>query len=315
MTYRNPMGIAIADPFVLYHEGTYYLYGTSAVNTGFIAYASKDLVNWQRYGLVLEKTEDSWSQSNFWSPEVVPVKGEFHMYYNASSNEDSEGRPRRLRLCVAKGTSPLGPFTELKAPIYDPDGDGFIDPHVFVDDDGRAYVYFTRVTIGRNEIQVVRLKENMVDFDGEPVLCVRPTEPWESHPWRGGHVVAEGAHVLKHKGLYYLTYSANHYLDPNYCIGYAVSENPLGPWKKYEGNPILKRTDHIYGPGNGMAVASPDGKERFIVYHVHNNLSEVHPRRLAIDRIRFVPSEDGPDTIEIAGPTHTAQQLPSGAEK
>lgn len=57
--------------------------------------------------------------------------------------------------------------------------------------------------------------------------CIRPTQPWESHAGEG-HVVAEGAFVLKHPGPYYLTYTANHFLDPNYAIGYAVSEFPLG---------------------------------------------------------------------------------------
>lgn len=314
-TYRNPLDVTMADPFVLLHKGVYYLYGTydASVNSGLVVFTSSDLVNWKNQGLAFEKTSDTWSQSHFWGPEVVYTKGEFYMYFNASPNSNPRDRPFNMRLCIAKSKSPLGPFTEIKAPFYSPrPPDEAIDQHVFIDDDGRAYLYFTRVTVGRNEIRVVRLKDNMVEFDGEPILCVRPKEPWESHQ-RGNHVVAEGAYVLKRGGYYYLTYTANHFLDPNYCIGYAVSSSPLGPWKKYEGNPVLKKTDRISGPGNGMVVPSPDGSERFIVYHVHNSLDRVLPRKLAIDRIRFESREDGPDVIVIDGPTHTPQPMPSGS--
>jgi len=314
-TYCNPLDVTMADPFVLFHEGIYYLYGTydKSVNSGLAVFTSRDLVNWQKHDLAFKKTPDTWSQCHFWGPEVVFVKGEFYMYFNASTNKNPQDRPFNMRLCIAKSKSPLGPFTEIKAPFYSPKPpDEAIDQHVFIDDDGKAYLYFTLVTVGRNEIQVVRLKDNMVEFDGEPVVCIRPTEPWESHPWEK-HVVAEGACVLKHNGYYYLTYTANHFRDPDYCIGYATSTSPLGPWKKFEGNPILKKTDHISGPGNGMVVPSPDGSERFIVYHVHNSPGRVGPRKLAIDRFRFVHRKGGPDVIVIDGPTHTPQRMPSGS--
>ena len=53
--------------------------------------------------------------------------------------------------------------------------------------------------------------------------------------------VAEGPSVLKKEGIYYLIYSANHFESKNYGVGYATSDSPMGPWKKYEENPILQR--------------------------------------------------------------------------
>ena len=47
-----------------------------------------------------------------------------------------------------------------------------------------------------------------------------------------------------------------------------------------------------------------------IVYHVHASTTEVHPRKVCIDRARFAPTESGVDRLEIWGPTHTAQDAP-----
>jgi len=316
ITYNNPLSIPIADPFVLFDNGTYYLYGTDERDSslGVPVLVSKDLVHWERKGRAFEKSDKTWSKVNFWGPEVIKVNNEFYMYYNASPNKIPNVWPFNVSLCIAKSDSPLGPFNELVAPFYEPSGeDDAIDQNIFIDDDGQGYIYFTFVTKGRNEIRVVKLKDSLIKFDGEPILCIQPVEPWENHPWNG-HRVAEGAFMIKHKDYYYLTYTANHFLDPNYCIGYATSKNPMGPWEKYKGNPILKKTDHIYGPGNGMMVPSPDGTEMLMVYHTHYNTTQVGPRQVAVDRARFVESDSGPDILVIDGPKHTAQPLPSGAK-
>lgn len=312
--YCNPLDVPMADPYVLFYEGTYYLYGTydPSPDKGFLVWVSKDLIHWIKKGYAFKKTVDTWSQCHFWGPEVIYIKGEFYMYFNASPNKNKKDWPPNVRLCIGKSKSPLGPFVEIKTPFYSPKPpDEAIDQNVFIDEDNQAYLYFTRVTLGRNEIQVVKLKDNMVEFDGEPIQCVRPTEPWESYPW-GNHVVTEGAYVLKHKEYYYLLYTANHFKDVNYSMGYAVSKTPLGPWSKFERNPILKKTNDIHGTGNGMIIPSPDGLEYFLVYHVHNSIDKVLPRKLAIDRIHFIPHEGEPDIIVIDGPTHTPQPLPSG---
>jgi len=111
-----------------------------------------------------------------------------------------------------------------------------------------------------------------------------------------------------------MTYSANHYADPKYGVGYATSKTPLGMWIKFEGNPILKNdlSEKISGPGHNCLIKSPDEKERFIIYHSHADL--VHPsgrRILNIDRI--VIHEDG--TLSVKGPSRKPQPLPSGVQK
>ena len=315
-TYTNPLGVPVADPFVFFENGTYYLYGTDeqrGSGYGFPVLTSTDLVNWEFKGYAFHKTEDTWTQINYWGPEVVKVGKDYYMYFNGSPNKKA-GAPFNMHLCIAKGKSPLGPFKELKVPFYKaPAPDEAIDQTVFIDDDGQPFLVFTQVTFGRNDIRIVKLKDNLTEFDGEPVLLITPTQEWESRAWNG-HKVAEGGYIFKRKGYYYLTYTANDFQDPNYCIGYATSKNPFGPWEKYDGNPILSKTDVVHGPGNGMFVKSPDGKETFIVYHTHCKPGQVGPRQVAIDRVRFKEVKDGPDILVIDGPTLTPQPMPSGAK-
>lgn len=312
-TYTNPLGVPVADPFVYYEDGMYYLYGTDEQRGsayGFPVLTSKHLVNWEYKGYAFHKTDDTWSQHNFWGPEVIKKDGEYYMYYNASPNKTPDP-PFNMHLCIAKASSPLGPFREVKAPFYKaPPPDEAIDQNVFIDDNGQGYLVFTQVLFGRNDIRIVKLKDNLMEFDGEPVIAVIPTDPWEARPWQG-HKVAEGGYMFKRDEYYYLLYTANHFLDPHYSMGYATSKNPLGPWKKYEGNPILSKTETVHGPGNGMLVKSPDGTETFLVYHTHCKPGQVSPRQAAIDRVRFKKVKNGPDIIVIEGPTSTAQPIPS----
>jgi len=305
--FNNPLDLFIADPFVIENNGTYYLYGTDDVDAskGVPVYSSKDMKEWEYEGLAFEKTKDTWCQVNFWGPEVAKVGNEFFMYLNASPNETPKP-PFNMHLCIAKSESPLGPFVEYKTPYYSAvEGDDAIDQNIFIDDDGQAYLYITYVNTkgNQNEIRIVKMKDNLEEFDGSPIIAITPTQQWESRPW-DEHLVTEGAAVIKHKGYYYLTYTGNHFLDENYAIGYAVSKSPMGPWEKHENNPILKRSEKVHGPGNGCFVRSGDGESVFMVYHTHNKPGQVYPRRTAVDQVRFEPVENGPDIMVIQGPTY-----------
>ncbi len=113
-----------------------------------------------------------------------------------------------------------------------------------------------------------------------------------------------------------MMYSGNHWRDPNYGIGYATSDRPVGGlWTKYEGNPILEKDLErgISGPGHNSIIRSPDEKELFIVYHTHIlKDGEVRGgRTINIDRLMI--KKDG--TLEVVGPTKTPQPFPSGATK
>ncbi len=301
-TYTNPVQADGADPVVLLHEGTYYLYCTytpdhADMKGGIRLYTSENLADWQDRGYILTP-EVSWGENRFWAPDIVEKDGTFYLYYATEA-----------QISIARSDSPTGPFEEILDGPMKPETIR-IDAHIFEDDDGQCYFYYVHFNKG-NEIWGGKLKEDMVTVDPDSLsLMVAPDQPWEQHRGR----IAEGAEMIKHNGTYYLTYSGSHFRHPNYAVGYATSDSPLGPWKKYEHNPIMKSTTYAHGTAHHCFTTSPDGKEHFIVYHTHRSLTQTEPRRLCIDRIHFVPQENGPDIIEVHGPTVTPQPLPSGVE-
>jgi len=295
--YSNPIDVLVADPYVYQEGNTYYLYGTSAPD-GFRVYTSKDLVNWRYRGYALKTSKATWPDSAFWAPEVYKKGSEYFMFYCARGlNKKANGHT--MRICVAKSKSPLGPFKDIKSPAFVLDK-AVIDPTVFVDDDGTAYLFYV-LDCSENkisEIYVGKLKNNWTEFDGEPVKCFGPSQLWEGGTWN------EAPFVIKHGKYYY----------PHYSIGYAVSTNVFGPWKKFENNPVLKLTDKVSGPGHHSITKSPNGKEIFIVYHTQQQFGSA-ARQVAIDRLAFEENKNGgADIIKIIGPTVELQKYPSGAK-
>lgn len=310
-TYRNPVGdppIVMGDPFAFRHDGRYYLLGTTATSEGFEYYTSEDLVHWRRGGWAWRKSADGWATGLFWAPEVFPYRGKFYLVYSGQVRDAARWH---MRMALAVSDRPEGPYRDLHAPWFD-FGYSAIDGNVFVDDDGVAYLYFSRngsrdgysfgVVCG------VRLAPDLSAPVGEPVTLLEADQPWERVAWAVNRC-NEGSTVLKRNGIYYMTYSANRTSTADYGIGVATSRHPLGPWTKFAGNPIA-RTDPatgVSGPGHNSIVPSPDGRELFMVYHAHADPALPRGKRVVcIDRVVFDP--DG--TLRLVGPTRTPQPLP-----
>ena len=217
--------LPIADPFVMLYNNKYYAYGTGGtVSEGFACFSSDDLKNWKREGQALS-ADDSYGKWGFWAPEVyyIQSKKKFYMFYSVEEH-----------ICVATSDSPVGPFRqESKQPIWE---EKSIDTSLFIDDDGTPYLYFVRFTDG-NVIWVAQMTDDLMKIKKETLSeCIKAEEPWELLQAK----VAEGPSVLKKKGMYYLIYSANHYQNKGYGVGYATSKSPIGPWTKYDKNPLLQ---------------------------------------------------------------------------
>ncbi len=81
-------------------------------------------------------------------------------------------------------------------------------------------------------------------------------------------------------------YSGSGANGPEYAIGYATSESPLGPFTKYAQNPIARQGNGVYGPGHHCVVTGPDG-QLWMVYHQQNSTKVGWDRFLAIDPLWF----------------------------
>jgi len=283
--------ILLADPTIFYHGGSYYLYGTSGndKNLGFEVYVSKNLKSWKRSelndGYVLKKG-DSYGDIGFWAPQVFEFEGKFYMAYTANEH-----------IAFATSDSPLGPFTQsekkaLEAPVKQ------IDPYVFIDSDGKKYLYHVRLTEG-NRLFVAELKDDLSGIKDETcTYCFHAEGPWENTA-KSDWTVSEGPAIIKHEGLYYFIYSANDFRNPDYAVGYAVSESPMGPWTKSLSNPIFDKVDAgINGSGHGDYFVDARGRMRYVL-HTHNSEDKVSPRKTALIELEFTKNGNKADVLKV----------------
>jgi beta-xylosidase len=201
-------------------------------------------------------------------------------------------------LGIAVADSPLGPFKqEEKKWLNEINA---IDGHFFVDDDGVVCLYFVRFEDG-NVIWCAKMNDDLLSYDKSTArFLFRAEDEWELRDCS----VVEGPFVLKHKGKYYLTYSANHTRCEDYAVGCAVSENPMGPFVKVDYNPILKKNEAFNGTGHHSFTTSKDKEEIVCVYHARPLRDTNCPRMTCIDRARFVENKKGGDDIlVIDGPS------------
>ena len=300
--FRNPM-LKGADPFVLFYEGKYYMYCTTengrelvgandfSTDTdegdGIYVYVSEDLKNWVRHGYALKKG-DSVGEKWFWAPEVLSYGGKFYMTYASEEH-----------IALAVADHPLGPFKQENK-CWLREGMA-IDGSLFVDDDGSIYLYYVRLD-GQNRIYVAKMKGDLSGIEKEYDDCLICADaPWETLDC----LIAEGPFTVKHNGLYYLTYSCNHTRCIDYGVGYAVSSCPTGPFKKYEGNPILIRNGNLVGVGHHSFFNAEDGT-LYCAYHCHStNLSNFKPRMFCLNTAEFVKGDNGIDVLKINGPIST----------
>jgi len=265
--------VSLADPFVFPHGGRYYAYGTG--EKGFRPYVSDDMKEWVRSEKLCLDPEDSYGSKGFWAPEVYYFKstGKFHMYYTAEEH-----------ICVAVSDSPLGPFVQQeKRPMREEKG---IDPSIYFDDSGRMFIYFVRFTDG-NVIWSAELSPDGLSIKENTLKqCLKADSPWELKLGK----VTEGPSVIKHGGIYYLLYSANDFRSKDYAVGYATSDQPDGPWKKYEGNPVLHssflKNVKLSGTGHGAPFIDVNGDLHYI-FHAHASDTKVSPRSSYVTDLFF----------------------------
>jgi beta-xylosidase len=178
--------------------------------------------------------------------------------------------------------SPLGPWKNAKAdntPLvkgHDYPGVHNIDPDCFIDDNGQAYLYWGS---GFNWINghcmAVKLKKDMVTFDGKPIDITPP------------HYF-EAPHMVKRKGLYYLMYSYGKAIDASYQVRYSTSKTPLGPWIEGPNDPILSTSadSTTYGPGH-HTVFKENGQYYILYHRIYPQKKDYVLRQLCIDSLNF----------------------------
>ncbi len=208
------------------------------------------------HGEALHMKDVPWVSNQMWAPDAAFKNGTYYLFFPA---RDKDGI---FRIGVATSKNPAGPFTP--EPDYIP-GSFSIDPAVFLDDDGKAFIYYGGLWGGQLEKwatgtfvpnavgpavtapalgpMVAELSDDLLTFKNDPKMITILDE--NGNPLTAGDEERryfEGPWMHKYNGYYYLSYStgSTHYLV------YAISKNPQGPFT-YQGRilePVIGWTTH-----------------------------------------------------------------------
>lgn len=218
-----------ADPTARVFEGRVYVYPSHDIHEppdykgrpnwfvmeDYHVFSSDNLTDWTDHGVILSRKDVPWADQEayaMWAPDAIEKGGKYYFYFPAMGKRGTSYQGFRIGVAIAD--SPTGPFRVQPEPIAGVQG---IDPGVFIDKDGGAYMYWGF----RDRLYAAKLKDNMLEIEGEPRLI-------DELPKKG---LQEGPFVFERNGIYYFTYP--HVENKTERIEYATSTSPLGPfeWK------------------------------------------------------------------------------------
>ncbi|KDN53685.1 carbohydrate-binding protein [Flavobacterium seoulense] len=228
---QNPIiqSMYTADPAPMVIRDTLFLYvghdeddapSKSYLMREYRLFTTTDMVNWTDHGAPLKTSQISWSVNDASAAQVIERNGKYYWYFSTMDRN----APGGVSVGVAVSNSPYGPFKDAlgKALItnsmtkYASHSWDDLDPTVFIDDDGQAYLFW-----GNGACYWVKLNKDMISIDGE----IQHLEIKDKTAFAGKFT--EAPWVYKRNKQYYLVYASE--FPEN--ISYSTSKSILGPWK------------------------------------------------------------------------------------
>ncbi|MFG1865874.1 family 43 glycosylhydrolase [Microbispora bryophytorum] len=216
--------IYTADPAPLVYNGRVYLYtghdedgSTYFTMKDWRVWSSADMVNWTDHGSPLSVSSFSWAKSDAWAGQAIYRNGKFYWYVPTTNRSTG-----RMAIGVAVSDSPTGPFRDaLGHPLVE---NGEIDPTVYIDDNGQAYLYW-----GNPNLWYVKLNSDMTSYSGSPTKVNLTTSGFGSRSGDANRptLFEEGPWFYKRGSLYYMVFAAKCCSE---FIAYSTSSSPTGPW-------------------------------------------------------------------------------------
>lgn len=267
-----------ADPEGAVLKGRYWVFPTYSDvyerQLHFDAFSSKDLVKWKKHPRVLTSADVKWAEKAMWAPAILEKDGTFYLFFSA--NDVHEGEVGGIG--VATSRKPQGPYKDaLGRPLIQQIVNGAqpIDQFVFRDDDGQYYMYYG----GWGHCNIVRMADDLLSIvpfdDGTLFKEVTPQN------------YVEGPFMMKRQGKYYFMWSEGGWGGPDYCVAYAISDSPFGPFQRI-GKILQQDPEVATGAGHHSVIRKPGTDEYFIVYHRRplGDTGRDH-RVTCIDRLEF----------------------------
>ncbi len=279
-----------ADPSARVFNGKVYVYPSHDIpcteNRGRIGwfcmedyhvFSSENLTDWTDHGMIVSQENVKWvnpASYSMWATDCIYKNGKYYFYFPSRAKDSLYDKG--FMIGVAVSDFPEGPFIPQSEPIKNVQG---IDPNVFIDKDGQAYLYWSE-----RKIFVARLAENMLELASETLVI-------DNLPTAG---LIEGPFMFERNGIYYLTYP--HVANKTERLEYATGTNPMGPFK--HAGVIMDESPTGCWTNHHSIIHY---KEHWYLFYHHNDLSPIFDknRSIRIDSLFF--NEDG--TIRKVIPT------------
>lgn len=244
-------------------------------------YSTKDMVNWTDHGTIFGQSSFEWGHTwcfRAWAAQCVERDGKFYLYVPIlRKNTTEEGESPGYGIGVAVADNPYGPYEDaIGAPLIEGDWND-IDPTVFVDDDGQAYLFYGQT------LKYALLNDDMISLKTQPVQFNVPN-------------YVEGPWFTKHNGTYYFMWAGRGGNTSAHKGGetlhYAYCDEPLG---NYTYGGLLQETTRGASFTNHPGVADFKG-ESYLFYHTDELPSGVGEdsgphRSVCVDK--FTYNDDG----------------------
>lgn len=267
-----------ADPEAKYYEGEYWIYVTNSLpyeeQKNITVLHSKNLTDWEICEDIIDMTDYPEIWQAVWAPTIIEKNGKYYLIF-ACNDIQSDAEIGGLQIAVSD--SPKGPFKRYTDLLINRfiHGTQPIDAHLFMNDDGIIYLYYG----GWRHCNVCMMNETMDGFvpfeDGTIYKEITPFD------------YVEGPCMLKRNEKYYFMWSCGSWRDGTYCVRYAVSDSPLGPFEQSE--EILKSDETTAtGPGHNSYLYLEEKDLYFIIYHRHKpEEKDGNARYLCIDSMKI----------------------------
>lgn len=266
--------INIRDPFVLYENGKYYMYGTRADNFGqktggFDVYVSEDLVNFAAPRECFNSEKYGLNRQVNWAPEVHKYHGEYYMLATFTKENGLRG------VHILKAENPLGPFAPHSHGAVTPDEWECLDGTLYIGKNSEPYLVFchehTQIVDGTVCYQC--LSDDLTCAQGEPVYMFSGSSPdWADKKPKGEHYITDGPFMFRTKdGKLLMMWST--FVKHKYCQCIARSANGEIDGEFQHLPPII--TDD---GGHGMIFKADDR----LMLTLHS------PNQTGLERPRFI---------------------------
>lgn len=266
--------INIRDPFILSHDGKYYMYGTRVgqpnadsvwgIQLGFDVYVSDDLVEWSEPKSVFEQNENFWGEKDFWAPEVHKYNGKFYMF----ASFKAEGKCRGTHILVSD--SPDGRFIPVSEKPATPEDRECLDGTLYVSRKGQPHIVFCHewLQIADGTVCAAKLAPDLSGIIEEPRVLWHGSDFTGKKPGQDNYVTDGPFMIRGENDELYCIWST--FADQGYAEVVSVSDNGEidGNWS------VLKEPLFEKDGGHGMVFRTFTGEDMFVMHKPNTSTLE-----------------------------------------